>query len=224
MDFEVISYSPFLGEPWLRLKLGDWRGRITIPVLLLPSGALRDSFDIAAWGNEHRAKDVGDLFPEPHKQAICQWNEKSEVLLGYVRISAIVSAEQNPTALKNLLPPFLRGLGPVTTYLCKYLISTVKAKYKDMGGSREQALAVLGELSSALKAGSGQHLIGGALTYADITMAVPLKLMVPVGPPYNSLGGSPVGAAFDIPGLLDGFPDLVAWRNSIYRDFFPQAA
>ena len=48
-----------------------------------------------------------------------------------------------------------------------------------------QALAVLGELSAALKAGGGRHLVGGALTYADIAMAVPLKLMVPVGPAYD---------------------------------------
>ncbi len=37
----------------------------------------------------------------------------------------------------------------------------------------------------------------------------------------RSLGGSP-GGALEIPGMLDGFPDLVAWRDGIYRDFFPQ--
>ena len=48
-----------------------------------------------------------------------------------------------------------------------------------------QALALLRELSAAVKAGGGRHLVGGALTYADIAVAVPLKLMSPVGPAYN---------------------------------------
>ena len=62
-----------------------------------------------------------------------------------------------------------------------------------------QALAVLREISAALKASAARlpaqgapreslaagYLVGGALTYADIAVAVPLKLMQPVGPPYN---------------------------------------
>lgn len=48
-----------------------------------------------------------------------------------------------------------------------------------------QALALLRELSAAVKAGGGRHLMGGALTYADIAMAVPLKLMSPIGPAYD---------------------------------------
>ena len=48
-----------------------------------------------------------------------------------------------------------------------------------------QALALLRELSAAVKAGGGRHLVGGALTYADIAVAVPLKLMSPTGPAYN---------------------------------------
>ena len=59
-----------------------------------------------------------------------------------------------------------------------------------------QALTVLRELSAAVKAGGGRHLVGGALTYADIAMAVPLKLLLPAGPAYNrsrpsSLAGLP---------------------------------
>ena len=48
-----------------------------------------------------------------------------------------------------------------------------------------QALALLRELSAAVKAGGGRHLVSGALTYADIALAVPLKLMSPVGPAYD---------------------------------------
>jgi glutathione S-transferase len=55
-----------------------------------------------------------------------------------------------------------------------------------------QAVAVLGELSAAVKAGGGRHLVGGALTYADIAMAVPLKLLNPVGPSYNRCDTSSV--------------------------------
>ena len=68
-----------------------------------------------------------------------------------------------------------------------------------------QALAVLREISAALKAGAARlpaqgaprespaasYLVGGALTYADIAVAVPLKLMQPVGPPYNRCARPP---------------------------------
>ena len=37
----------------------------------------------------------------------------------------------------------------------------------------------------------------------------------------RSLGTSPDG--FLLPGVLDDFPDLVAWRDTIFRDFFPAA-
>ena len=46
-------------------------------------------------------------------------------------------------------------------------------------------MAVLRELSAAVKASGGRHVVGNALTYADIAMAVPLKLLTPVGPPYD---------------------------------------
>lgn len=37
----------------------------------------------------------------------------------------------------------------------------------------------------------------------------------------RSLGSSP--SSFELPGLLEDFPDLVAWRDATYRDFFPAA-
>lgn len=42
-------------------------------------------------------------------------------------------------ALSPLLPPFMRGLGPLTTFFCNQLIATVETKYRDMAGSKEQA-------------------------------------------------------------------------------------
>jgi hypothetical protein len=35
--FKIINYTPLFSEPWLRLQLGDWRGRLTLPVMLLGS-------------------------------------------------------------------------------------------------------------------------------------------------------------------------------------------
>ena len=37
----------------------------------------------------------------------------------------------------------------------------------------------------------------------------------------GSLGAS-LGGAMTISGILESFPDLIAWRDSIYSDFFPQ--
>ena len=92
--FRLCDFTAVFSEPWLRWKLGDWKGRITLPVLLplwrcaetfsseaqplrqacleagVSAGALRDSYHIALWGNENRAKDADDLFPEAHKDTI----------------------------------------------------------------------------------------------------------------------------------------------------------
>jgi len=44
-------------------------------------------------------------------------------------------------AARSLLPSFLQGLGPVTTFICRQMISVVQDKYKDTSGSKEKVRA-----------------------------------------------------------------------------------
>ena len=44
-------------------------------------------------------------------------------------------------AARSLLPSFLQGLGPVTTFICRQMISVIQDKYRDTGGSREKVRA-----------------------------------------------------------------------------------
>lgn len=44
-------------------------------------------------------------------------------------------------AARSLLPSFLQGLGPVTTFICRQMISVIQDKYKDTSGSKEKVRA-----------------------------------------------------------------------------------
>jgi hypothetical protein len=44
-------------------------------------------------------------------------------------------------AARSLLPAFLQGLGPVTTFICRQMVSVIQDKYRDTGGCKEKVRA-----------------------------------------------------------------------------------
>ncbi len=53
IPYRTQPYLPVLGELLLRWRLWKWSGKVTVPVLLTSEGASCDSFEIAAWADEH---------------------------------------------------------------------------------------------------------------------------------------------------------------------------
>lgn len=205
------AYTPVLGELGLRLRLRKLRGRVTVPVLFTPEGALTDSWDIALYADRVGAESA--LIPTDKRAEIRAWNEASERLLAAGRGCAMLRALTAPeVALETLPKPLARllagrgGVLAVRVFNAKYDIREGRlSQYRDV--VREE----LARLRNAL-AGGRRHLLG-ELSYADIAMAVGLTVLRP-------LEGSPVGPAMrrvaTDEALAAEYPDLIAWRDSVH--------
>src|SRR5437879_6263959 len=83
------TYMPIVGEPLLRVKLRQWTGKVTVPVLTADDGlVLRDSADIARWADARGAGPT--LFPREHDQAISRFVALSEEGLSAGRALSLI--------------------------------------------------------------------------------------------------------------------------------------
>jgi hypothetical protein len=66
VKYSTTPYMPLFGELRLRLRLWEWRRKLSVPVMFTPSdGVLLQSYDIATWADSHSARpDAVRLFPE----------------------------------------------------------------------------------------------------------------------------------------------------------------
>jgi glutathione S-transferase len=231
-------YQPVVGEPALRLQLGrragrqfgQWRGRVSVPVLFTAQGPLTDSLDIARWADAHGAGPT--LFPSGSEEAMSTWCRRSDDALAAGRALALLRVVDDPAALEELTPPPLRRLGGVARRIVQAGTWLTRRKYGGHQRGPEAHRQVVAEALEALRAALASRPPGGAgepktlldgFSYADITAA---QMLVFVQPP--AIGGrkepglrvGPANArAFTDPILSERFADLAAWRDDLYRRF-----
>jgi glutathione S-transferase len=206
------TYKPMVGEIPLRARTGKWRGRLSVPVLLTGHGALFDSFEIAKHADA--GGGASSLFPAAHREAIAHWNETSEAALAVGRKLALVrslgNADAQKEGLKGVVPDSLRDtFRPLAVTAVRF----IEAKYGSSELDPAPLEAALVSLRDALAKSGGDYLLGGAFTYADVTMAVVLQCVLPPESVRMSPG---IRATFTDRALADRFPDLVAWRDRTY--------
>ncbi|MCP4449266.1 MAG: glutathione S-transferase domain-containing protein [Myxococcales bacterium] len=95
-----VEHLPMLGEPALRKRLGKWRGKISIPLLLKTDGAVHDSFEIAEYAEEIGSSPV-TLFPDEKREMIVGWSEQSETALAAGRALVSTSVLQDVKGRPN---------------------------------------------------------------------------------------------------------------------------
>jgi glutathione S-transferase len=212
VDYDYTEYQPVFGEPMLRMKAKQWRGRVSVPILLTDGGALRDSFEIAQFA----AAQTPSLIPPGYEDIVATWNERSDRLLalGRRRTTALVKAD--PAALLENLPKPLRKMGPVSRGLGVFGARFLQKKYDmDTSTSLEACEAEMRSILVTLRGGlaTGAHLIGSDLTYADITMAVSLTFVKPHGDVRIGRQSRP---HWSVDALVEEFSSLFEWRDAIY--------
>lgn len=206
------AYLTMLGEVGLRLRLGRFRGQVSVPVLFDAHGAVEGSLAIARWAE--REGEGAPLFPRGREAEIFRWNERSDAVLdaGRARTTARVTAD--PEALIESLPPPTDALGATGLPIAKLGARFLAAKYGMSAQSSEAHLATMREhldaLSEALD--GREHLVGESQTYADVTMAVALAFVRPseamaLGPRSRQLWTEPE--------LAERYAHLVAWRDRV---------
>ncbi|GLC48065.1 hypothetical protein PLESTB_000711100 [Pleodorina starrii] len=228
VTYRTTPYLPLFGEFKLRLRLWEWRRKLTVPVMFTPKdGVLMQSYDIAQWADRHSARpDAVRLFPEGKEAEVSSWNAKSDAVLFLGRAALVESLLADPAELRQQVPPSLRWLGPLGVALMTAIARRLRDKYRAEATSTtmDKALEVLREAQAALRApgtvgaDGERHLVGGALSYADMAVAVAVAAVKPLGPPYSNKARPPMKEFLP---YQEEFADLVAWRDALFAKYFP---
>jgi len=216
VDYTREEYLPVFGMPRLRYRLGQWTGRVTVPVLFDETGAHTDSFDIARRADILRAQGRAPLLPDADLEAIRAWNETGEDMLAAGRVLATARVARDPEAQAESVPKALRSVaGPFAQVGIQYLTRKYGLDAAPESVALERLAAGLAKLRAGLVGRT--HLVGRGLTYADLLMAVALHFVAPPGKPYLRLGRA-TRAAFTTPELATSYADLVEWRDGVYAE------
>lgn len=200
-------YLPTLTEPWLRLKLGRIRGKVTVPVLFTAQGALTDSLEIARYA-------LGETALWADHDAIAGWNDWSQQLLELGRVRTTALVREDPEALRASLPSGLDRLGPVGLAVGRDAARRLLRKYPVAGGPDpvDAMAALLDELQQALQ--GRRFLVGEDLSYADVTAAIGLSF---VQAPLSLPVGGASRPHWEVPALVERYASVLRWRDGVLR-------
>jgi len=213
VDYLLHSYVPMVHEPWLRLRLKKFRGRVSVPTLLTSEGPLRDSLAIA-----HEAERVGEgekLFPKNRADEISAWNERSERALLAARVRVIARMGQVPGAEAEGLTFLPRALRSPLSSTARTAVNFLRKKYDVHGDLEASQVAIRAELAETRNALGNKPYLLDAFTYADITMAVVIQAVRPVAKEFIRLGPA-MREVWTNDELATEFADLIEWRDALY--------
>jgi glutathione S-transferase len=204
--YREIEHVPLVGDVALRIAARRPVGRVTVPLLVSDGEVLMDSLAIARF--TERAGSGTPLFSSA---GVEDWNARSETLMVAGRAMLLPRIAASDDALREQLPePLPRGWTGIARLGVRHLVR----KYEVRSGDHEaRARGVLDTLRGAL--GNGRHLVGDALSFADIAMATALQFVLPVDNRYIALGPA-TRRAWTHEALAEDYGDLLAWRDGLY--------
>lgn len=210
-DFQ--AYLPIVGEPMLRLKTGRWRGRISVPVLLTPHGAVTDSIDIARHAD---SIGTGKKLYDGHEAAVKKWAAVAETALDAARGLVLRAIDASPEAQAESvslpLPRILKG--PTARFGTAMVRRKWKAELPE-AEAESRVAGVLDQLREAL-GGKKDAYLDGDFSLADMVMAGVVQTVKPVDDRFVRLQPA-TRAAWTRPALAARYGDLVEWRDALYE-------
>jgi glutathione S-transferase len=209
IDHRVEHYTPTLGEPGLRLRLGRVRGRVSVPVLFgTDEGTIEDSWEIARWAAQHGSGV--ELFPDVDE--VRRWNELSERALEIGRRRSVTEligdAEALDEASSKVYPAFV---APALRPVARAIARRTMGKYD--ADEPQRFVEVLDQLREGLS--TNAHLIGAAPSYADVVMAVVLEYVSPGS--FVKRGPAEL-RNWSQPDLIERYGDLLEWRDALVAE------
>ncbi len=216
--YEEVEYMPMLGEPALRKRLGKWRGKISVPMLIKADGVVHDSFRISEYAEEIGSNPTS-LFPPELRDKIVGWNEQSEVALAAGRALVSANVLKDPAAQREAMPPMPKALvGALKKPVAALGVAFLRSKY-GYGARAEQYSRDFEQVLENLRgvfADGRPFVTGEHFTYADICMASVLQCVRPVTDEFMKLGPATRRAWTD-ERLADRFEVLLDWRDQLYE-------
>ncbi len=221
VEYEQREYMPIVGEPFMRLRLRKFTGKITVPILFGVGEPLTDSFAIARFAET--AGTGPKLFPPGRGRELEAWNQRSETALSAGRLLSMAGVLEDPDAILESVPPPLNSLGSLGLKLGRSVTSKFLAKYRITVDAKKSAIADAHEVFQALRDQLNQSegdYIYDAFSYADICMTVATYLCAPPDKRYFPLGEAGRRRCLH-PELADEYSDLIAWRDKILERHYP---
>lgn len=222
LAYDYKEYTPTLSEPWLRWRLRQWTGSVSVPVLFASDRVFRGSWEIAHYANESADnKQLGDM------KAIAPWNELSEAGLAEGRTRVVRCILNNNQALEESLPSFVpERLYRPMRFVARDAVRRLDRKYAhlvDSGALRHGLIKTREGLARACS----DYLLE-RFSYADMCMAVLLEVIEPIALTEPPLGLKTQGCWNDL-ALAGEFKDLTQWRDRLasadatsYSQFKPE--
>jgi len=208
-DFE--HYLPVVGEPMLRLRARKLTGKISVPVLLTPHGAIVDSIKIA-----RHADSVGNgsKLYDGHEAAVGKWLEVAEGALDAARGLVLRAIEASPAAQEESVSlPLPRALkGPTAKFGTFMLTRKWNARLPE-AEAEARLVRALEQLRAAL---NGKEYLDSEFSLADIVMSGVVQAIKPVDDEYIRLQPA-TREAWTRPTLAARFGDLVGWRDVLFE-------
>jgi glutathione S-transferase len=206
------EYKPLFDEPAMRFRLRKARGRISVPVLLTPDGAVTDSWEIALYAD--RVGSGPPLIPAAERAQIANWNAASERLLNAGRARSMVRATGDPEAIREALPAPIRNLDALAVPVGRVGVRLFNRKYGIREGDLElHASAMRLELDHLQQALAGRSYVLGDFSYADVTMAFALQVIDPL--PATPMAPAARRASTDDE-LRRSYAELLSWRDRVH--------
>lgn len=210
IGYTFEEYVPVVGEPWLRLRARKLSGKVSVPVLLTPHGAIFDSIAIAKHGD---SMGSGTKLYDGHENAVARWLEVSEPALNAARGLVIRAVENNPLAqVESVKLPMPRALkGPTAKFGTAMLRWKWNATHSDSDAhaALERALQ---ELRNGL---AGKAYLDSEFSLADVVMSGVVQAIKPVSDEYIPLQPG-TRETWTRPELAARHADLIAWRDALY--------
>jgi len=214
VPYRYVEHVPMLGEASLRWAARKPFGLVTVPLFVDGDTVLMNSFAIARHA-ELRGQGA-PLFPSGLEEDVAVWNDRSEIVMAAGRALLLGRMLENSEALAEQLPPWVPARArPAMRGMAKAGVRYIARKYQVRADEDHETR--IREALNGLRAALGvrAHLLGDALSYADITMAAALQFILPVDDRFIALGPA-TRSAWTHPALAAEYADLVAWRDGLY--------
>jgi glutathione S-transferase len=214
VPFGFDEYLPTLGEPGLRWRLGRWSGRVSVPVLFPDDGPpVEDSLAIAVWASQRTA---APLVPRGRLDEVRRWADLGDEAAGCGRGLTTRRVLEDPAALADSLPDWVRALGPVGTAIGRDAAGRILRKYgADQASPHQQRERLIGLLDQLRKGLGGRRHLLGESSWADAAASIALAFVAPhaVAPLKPA-----ARAAWTDAELAIRYEDLLAWRDAVVAD------
>lgn len=217
IDYRYREHLPMLGEPIIRLAAGRPFGKVSVPLLVAGARRVGDSFDIATWADQNGTGET--LFPERQLPEIRRWNARSNDALTGGRALVIAAVLADEDAQLESVPLALRQPEALAKASARAASHFLRRRYESgHRGDEAHREAIHSALADWRERLDGSDFAFEYLTFADISMAAVLGMVVPMD--WQGLGPAAL-RAWTRTDLAEEFADLVEWRDALFAKHRP---